>query len=243
MSKIQIQVLSCDSSENSAALVISTESIRILVNAGEGIQRLCVEHKVKLAKLEAICVTNLLPQRISGIPGLCLTTCDIGKSSMKIIGPSGIVNFWESTQFFMYRSKFQMDVIDSFPDKSQIIEYTDLTMQTIPLESSSSNKCSVSYLFNTPEVSGKFDVIRAKALNIPMGPLYGQLKNGKSITLDDGTIIEPHQVLGDSEKSKYFAVICSIDEDDHVLLDNLLNCNFLNSFCNHESEAFSLTSM
>lgn len=32
----------------------------------------------------------------------------------------------------------------------------------------------------------------------------GKLKNGQSITLADGTVVHPDQVLGESELSKYF---------------------------------------
>ena len=41
-------------------------------------------------------------------------------------------------------------------------------------------------------------------LALTLSVVPGKLKNGQSITLADGTIIQPDQVLGESELSKYF---------------------------------------
>jgi ribonuclease Z len=48
-------------------------------------------------------------------------------------------------------------------------------------------KQAVSYLFTTPPIPGKFLVDKAQALGVPRGPLYAQLKSGKSVTFLDTT--------------------------------------------------------
>ena len=52
--------------------------------------------------------------------------------------------------------------------------------QTLPI-----TKQAVSYLFSTPPIPGKFLIEKARALKIPPGPLYAQLKSGKNITFMD----------------------------------------------------------
>ena len=42
---------------------------RVFFDIGEGIQRLCIEQKVKLGKLDQVCVTNILPSGTNGLPG------------------------------------------------------------------------------------------------------------------------------------------------------------------------------
>ena len=51
---------------------------------------------------------------------------------------------------------------------------------------SSSNNIRLCYICETYKSIGKFDVAKAVALKVPKGPLYGKLKGGQSVKLDDG---------------------------------------------------------
>lgn len=46
---------------------------------------------------------------------------------------------------------------------------------------------------------GRFDVEKATALNIPSGPIYGQLKAGKTVKLPDGRTIRGRDLCGETE--------------------------------------------
>jgi len=62
---------------------------------------------------------------------------------------------------------------------------------------------------------GRFDVVKAQALNIPSGPIYGRLKNGEIVTLDDGRIINGQELCGPTEIGRKF-VYCT----DTVFCEN-----------------------
>jgi ribonuclease Z len=49
---------------------------------------------------------------------------------------------------------------------------------------------------------GTFDVARAEALGIPKGPLYGRLQRGEPVTLPDGRMAHPHDVLGPPKRGR-----------------------------------------
>jgi ribonuclease Z len=51
---------------------------------------------------------------------------------------------------------------------------------------------------------GRFDTEQAQALGIPFGPLYGQLKAGGTVTLEDGRIIEGHTLVGSKRRGRKF---------------------------------------
>ena len=70
----------------------------------------------------------------------------------------------------------------------------------------------MSYVFKTPSIPGKLDVKKAKELGIPRGPLYGDLKQGKSITFQHPTsnedvVVHPHQVIGPTTPGVIASVI------------------------------------
>lgn len=59
-----LQILSLDTVDSSPSIVIATETGRLLFDSGEGIQRLCVEHKTRISKLDGIFLTRLCPETI-----------------------------------------------------------------------------------------------------------------------------------------------------------------------------------
>lgn len=64
-----------------------------------------------------------------------------------------------------------------------------------------------SYICRTPPILGRLDVEKAKALGVPPGPLYGKLKNGQSVTLRDGRVILPEEVVGATQLGGSCAII------------------------------------
>ncbi|KAL3237551.1 tRNase Z [Nakaseomyces bracarensis] len=58
------------------------------------------------------------------------------------------------------------------------------------------------------KIRGKFRVEEAVKLGVPRGPLFAKLTKGESVTLDNGTVVTPDQVL---EKERSFAKVLVID--------------------------------
>lgn len=54
---------------------------RFLFNAGEGFQRFCVEHRVKLAKVSAVLATRTTTEATGGLPGEC-QSCSAGRRAV-----------------------------------------------------------------------------------------------------------------------------------------------------------------
>lgn len=81
---------------------------------------------------------------------------------------------------------------------------------------------STCYSIKMKGVRGKFSVEKAAALGVPKGKIRGELASGKNITLEDGTIIKPEQVLSESR------------EFDTVLIIDIPNNSYLNSALNYQ---------
>lgn len=70
---------------------------RYLFNVGEGFQRFCVEHKVKLTKISSVLTTRVTTEATGGLPGMLLTMADTtagglltGHVGMTVHGPPGL---------------------------------------------------------------------------------------------------------------------------------------------------------
>jgi ribonuclease Z len=49
---------------------------------------------------------------------------------------------------------------------------------------------------------GRFNITKAKELDVPEGPLWSKIQSGKSIKLRDGRTIEPEMILGKSRPGR-----------------------------------------
>ena len=70
------QVISGRTVDSAPAVLVGTKHDRFLVNAGAGLQRLCVEHRVKTVRLTRVFLTHLDSDTLGGLPGLALTLAD-----------------------------------------------------------------------------------------------------------------------------------------------------------------------
>lgn len=118
---------------------------------------------------------------------------------LDVIGPQGIDAFIRSLRHFMRREAFELRVHvgDYFQTEQAKNSNKTKRRKTSKIDSQSNDddfhlqsiacdlgggRQALSYIFTTPPVQGKFLVERAKEMGIPPGPLYGQLKAGKSVT-------------------------------------------------------------
>lgn len=219
MSSCYLQVLSVDCDYHSASVAICTENNRFLFEAPEGIQRLAVEHKIRLGKIGGIFLTSGATNSIGGLPGLLLTLNDSGVENIQVIGTKQSIKYMESTRYFM-RKIGTLHGLYPPPDYSTIdYKFQDLTIRALVLHHIFHDR--ICYFAETCLIPGKFFLEKALALGIPKGPLFGKLKNGATITLEDGRVIKPEDVLGDPTPSKHFAIICRIYTSHEI--DSLLS--------------------
>jgi ribonuclease Z len=74
-----------------------------------------------------------------------------------------------------------------------VLDDGDLTVRCAPL---THRVPAFAYRVDQKPRPGRFDVERARALGIPPGPVYAELKAGRSVTLDDGRIIKGASLCG-----------------------------------------------
>ena len=54
---------------------------------------------------------------------------------------------------------------------------------------------------------GEFNPEAARALNVPVGPLWSKLQAGQSVTASDGSIVTPEQVMGAKRSGRKFSYV------------------------------------
>jgi ribonuclease Z len=174
----------------SATLVVRGGS-RVLVDCGEGTQRQFLRSGLGLVDLDAILLTHLHGDHYLGLPGLLKTYGLRGRTEpLPLIGPPGLDALLGALHPVIGRLPFALSVQEVEP--GPVLALEGAHWEAFPTQHSVR---SVGYALVEDPRPGVFDVVAARALGIPAGPLFGQLQRGQAIEID-GAVVSPDQVLG-----------------------------------------------
>ncbi len=192
---------------NVSALAVVGEGEWWLFDCGEGTQMQIARAGLSPQKLAGIFITHLHGDHFNGLPGLLSSMAlDCRTKELTLVGPVGISEYLRLLAdlkicFVNYPLILREYDGGSFKNHSfeMVFESKAHFVVTRPLNH---RIFALGYRLEEKIKPGRFDLDRAKALGIPAGPLYAQLQSGRSITLDDGRVVEPAEVLGPPRPGK-----------------------------------------
>lgn len=178
-----------------SAQVVTLYDRHHLVDCGEGTQIEMLRRKIRFSRLDAIFISHLHGDHVLGLPGL-LTTLSLYERNfpLKIFAPSGLKPMLDS--IFSYTQSYvgyelQYINTEDFKPGDAIYQTDKYEVILLPLEHRIFCR---GFLFRERNKKRKFDFYKAKALDIPNN-YFKLLKQGNTITLDDGRKITPDRVL------------------------------------------------
>jgi ribonuclease Z len=185
-----------------------------LFDCGEGTQHQLIKSDLRSSQIRRIFVTHMHGDHTFGLMGL-LASCGLAGNveQIDLYGPPELGEYISAARRYSHTHfayplrihKVQPGVV--FEDEHFTVS-CELLKHRIP---------AYGYRVVERDRVGQFDVEQAKSLGIPFGPLYGKLKNGESITLEDGRVIHGPDLCGPTELGRKF-VYCT----DTVICDNAI---------------------
>jgi ribonuclease Z len=167
-----------------------------LFDCGEGTQHQILRSDVRISQITRIFITHMHGDHIFGLMGL-LASCGLAGNPDRIdlYGPPGLEDYLKacirySQTHFSYPIKVhtvQPGVI--YEEETFLVRCGELKHR-VP---------AFGYRVEEKNKPGHFDIEKAKALGIPSGPIYGQLKRGEVVTLPDGRKINGKELCGPTE--------------------------------------------
>lgn len=182
------------------------ESVLWLFDCGEATQHQILRSPLKLSQLERIFITHLHGDHIFGLPGL-LASRSLQQTTLTpvtIYGPAGLDEYLQTT-FRLSGTHLAYPFTVETVKSGVIYQDEQYTVTCTPLVH---RIAAFGYAVTEKPLTGHFDASQAKALGIPPGPIYGRLKNGETITLDDGRIIDGSKLVGPTRPGRKI-VYCS----------------------------------
>jgi ribonuclease Z len=175
-----------------SAILVRRGGERLLFDCGEGTQRQLLRCDVGLVDLEEIFLTHYHADHYLGLPGMLKTFALRGRElPLTIYGPRGLNDLLSALRRVFGRLTYPLTPVELEPgarlDRDGYFLETFAVDHGVP---------AVGYSLVEEQRPGRFDVEAANRLGVPDGPPRGVLQGGEPVTLPNGGVVTPDQVLG-----------------------------------------------
>lgn len=177
--------------------VVMAKDQRFLIDVGEGTQRQILKSGIGFKRLNRILLTHGHLDHILGLGGLMSTFMRWESNEfLEIWGGRWAL---DRVQDLLYgvvlrgaKPPMPLHLIDIKP--GVLVDHADFTVSAIPIIHR--GRDCFGYVFQE-KPRRPFLVEKAEALGVPAGPERAKLVRGEAITLADGRVIQPDDVLGE----------------------------------------------
>jgi ribonuclease Z len=178
---------------SSVALRLPQRAETWLFDCGEGTQHQLQRTPIRISQISRIFITHLHGDHLFGLMGL-LATCGLAGEGQEIhlYGPDGLREYVRVCSHIS-RTTLSDTLNIHTVEPGLIHREAEFSVTCRPLKH---RIPSFGYRVTESDRPGKFDVDGARALGIAPGPLYGRLKEGESVELADGRVVDGRNLIG-----------------------------------------------
>ena len=175
-----------------------------LFDCGEATQHQILKTTVKPRKIEKIFITHLHGDHIFGLPGLLSSrSFQGGTEKLTIYGPKGIADFVNiSLKVSTTHLKYELEIVEI--EEGLVFEDDQFSVQALPLDH---GIFCVGYRIVEKERPGTLLVDKLMKEGVKPGPLFKALKNGETVQLEDGRILDGNNYLGEAQKGRVITIL------------------------------------
>ncbi len=176
------------------SLMVRYNGMNVLIDCGEGTQVSIKQQGWSVKPIDVICFTHFHADHISGLPGLLLTLGNAERREpVTMIGPKRLEKIVNALRMIAPELPFPIRFIELENDQESF-EFNGMRINAYKVNH---NITCYGYSLEIDR-TGKFDVEKAKQLQVPM-PLWSRLQKGETIR-DETGIYTPDMVLGEPRK-------------------------------------------
>lgn len=176
------------------SLMVRYNGMNVLIDCGEGTQVSIKQQGWSVKPIDVICFTHFHADHISGLPGLLLTLGNAERREpVTMIGPKRLEKIVNALRMIAPELPFPIQFIELENDQESF-EFNGMRINAYKVNH---NITCYGYSLEIDR-AGKFDVEKAKQLQVPM-PLWSRLQKGETIR-DETGIYTPDMVLGEPRK-------------------------------------------
>ncbi|GEL67294.1 ribonuclease Z [Marinilactibacillus psychrotolerans] len=199
-----------------------------MFDCGEATQHQILNTTLKPRKIEKIFITHMHGDHIFGLPGMLSSRAfQGGETPLTIYGPKGIKQYvLSSFRFSASHIKYPINFIE-FNEEGVIFQDNQFKVIVKKLKHGIP---SYGFRIEESDHEGTLLAENLKDLGVPFGPLFGKLKNGETVTLQDGRVIDGKNYIGPTQKGRIVTIL-----GDTLKTDNSIELSKDTDVLVHES--------
>lgn len=179
---------------NLACVAVQRLGELFLFDCGEAAQIQYRRAGLGFAPLKAIFISHLHGDHVTGLMGLLMSLQMADRTEpLRVVGPVGIEEYIACNRRALGTGFGYSVEIAEYEVACDVLDGDGYTVRCAPLDH---RVFCLGFAIEEHVRPGRFDLETAKSLGVPWGPLYGELQQGREVTLEDGSIVRPEQVLG-----------------------------------------------
>ncbi|MDF2960955.1 MAG: ribonuclease [Paenibacillus sp.] len=178
-----------------------------MFDCGEGTQHQVLKSPIRIGKLEKLFITHLHGDHIYGIPGMLTSrSYQGGDTPFTVYGPKGTDLFIRTAlDVSQAHLGYELNIQEyTVSEETVLFEDEQFAVSVAPLVH---RVDSHGYRIVEKPQKGRLQVERLKELGISSGPLFGKLKQGIDVTLDDGTLLSAIEYIGPSYPGRIVTIL------------------------------------
>jgi ribonuclease Z len=177
---------------NLSGLAVKADVDLLLFDCGEGSQRQMVRFGTGFS-VDAVFFTHFHADHYLGIIGFLRTLGMQGRETpLVLFGPTPARRLLhQAIHLGTDRLDFPAEIRELHD--GDVISRGPYAVQAVQVDH---RVHALGYVIQEQERPGRFDVEKARSLGVPEGPAFGRLQRGEAVSLPDGRMVQPQDVLG-----------------------------------------------
>ena len=214
---MELQFLGTGAGQPSKARNVSSLVLKLLdeineiwmFDCGEGTQHRVLETTIKPRKIKRLFITHLHGDHIFGLPGFLSSRAfqaNEEQTDLDIYGPIGIRSYVLSSlrssgshlPYHIHFHEFDENTDGKILETDKFIVFAEKLDHTI---------FCLGYRVMQKDLEGTLDSEALKTAGVPFGPLFGKIKKGQDVTLENGTQIIAKNYISEPKKGKIITIL------------------------------------
>ena len=184
---------------NVTSLAVRRGGETFLFDCGEGTQRQMMRYGVSF-NVGEIFFTHMHADHILGVTGLIRTMALQGRTEpMTLLGPARSERLLrQAVTLGSDKQHFPINYVELTPGEPVVHDGYDI----VPYQVEHGGALALGFAIIEKPRLGRFNPDLARSMGIPEGPLWGQIHKGHEISLPDGRVIHPSELVGPTRSGR-----------------------------------------